>query len=82
MFHKAQRYAPRVWTDFVMSRHVVIYCAMVLVTRLESTSSECRTLRTQSVPVRSAHRRAVHGVWVPGAALCLPSVAHAAVCRL
>ena len=65
-----------------VSRHVVMYCPLVLLARLESTSSECRTLHTQSVPVRSAHRTAVHGVWVPGAALSFPSVAHVAVCRI
>ena len=82
MFHKAQRYAPRVWTDFVMSRHVVIYCAMVLVTRLESTSSECRTLRTQSVPVRSAFATAVQGWGFGGSPGFLFSVAHGLVSRV
>ena len=65
-----------------MSKHLVVYVASVFVAGLGTTSSECRTLLSQSVPVCRAHRAAVHGVGVPGAALCVRRVPHAAVCLL
>ena len=58
--------------------------AMGLLVRVESTSSECRAGRIQSVPVRSARMTAVHG-W--GGRQVLPclcpeeSMARCAVCR-
>ena len=55
-------YAPHEWTASVMGRHVLGCCAMVLLARLESTSSEGRSCHTQSVPARSAHRTAVQVV--------------------
>ena len=75
-------YAPHEWTASVMGRHVLGCCAMVLLARLESTSSEGRSCHTQSVPVRSAHRTAVHGGGLGVAAFPLPRGAHAAVACL
>ena len=69
MFHRAPRYAAHVWAEFVISKHVIMHGAMVLVARLESTSSECRTLGMQSVPVRRAHRPPVYGAGGTGSRL-------------
>ena len=78
----SQTCALHVRTACVMARHVLVSCAMVLVARSESTSSEGRRLHIRAVPVRSAHRTAVHGggLWV--AAFPLPRGAHAAVACL
>ena len=64
----SQTCALHVRTACVMARHVLVSCAMVLVARSESTSSEGRRLHIQAVPVCSAHRTAGQGGGVPDCA--------------